>query len=115
MCVSVFQCQWPPRSNAVIRAAFSAAGWNGGGLFCGGTDICFGISHASEVDGQVFPSFCDASPGCPSRSAPEMKLTACGMACRAAKGRNEEDGLLVKVLRAHGSIPFVRGNVPQCF
>ena len=36
------------------------------------------------------------------------------MACKAAKGRSEEDGLLVKVLRAHGCIPFVRGNVPQC-
>lgn len=36
------------------------------------------------------------------------------MACKAAEGPSAEDGLLVKVLRAHGFIPFVRGNVPQC-
>eukprot|EP00903_Cladosiphon_okamuranus_P006578 g6426.t1 len=50
------------------------------------------------------------------KDAMHMKgaLTTCGMACKAAKGPSEEDGLLVKVLRAHGCIPFVRGNVPQC-
>ncbi|CAM9303295.1 unnamed protein product [Ectocarpus sp. 12 AP-2014] len=50
------------------------------------------------------------------KDAMHMKgaLTTCGMACKADKGPSKEDGLLVKVLRAHGAIPFVRGNVPQC-
>ncbi|CAM9904681.1 unnamed protein product [Pylaiella littoralis] len=50
------------------------------------------------------------------KDAMHMKgaLTTCGMACKVVKGRSEDDGLLVKVLRAHGAIPYVRGNVPQC-
>lgn len=45
---------------------------------------------------------------------PHFQLSTCGMACKAALGPSEEDGLLVKILRLHGAIPFVRGNVPQC-
>ncbi|CAM9923414.1 unnamed protein product [Ascophyllum nodosum] len=41
-------------------------------------------------------------------------LATCGMACKAVLGPSEEDGLLVKAFRAHGAIPFVLGNVPQC-
>lgn len=60
------------------------------------------------------PCIFDYSSAAAPPSLPQHQLTTCGMACKAAMGPSREDGLLVKVLRAHGAIPFARGNVGQC-
>lgn len=71
-----------------------------------GDNVCATYVGAA-VGYHIWLTLCTIPPHFP-------QLSTCGMACKAALGPSEEDGLLVKILRIHGAIPFVRGNVPQC-